>query len=204
MFGIIVSFPILKFIYCLFIYSTLPSASLLAKRMDLLYFDTNHKVIVCQPCQYALVPDEIANHLHSHHKAKEALTNSDISNLSQRFLAEPFDPPETIKRIQLPPDALPIPYLALYHNGFCCRLCPSTKPYVCRSERVIAIHLKQVHHWSRQRGRQSKTLPSEASLAHVAIFPVACQTFYKRNTFIRYFVVKPGSSAGSAGNAQAA
>jgi hypothetical protein len=119
-----------------------------AKSMDLLAFHPDYKVVVCRRCQYAVVPKEIPAPLRTLHKDVEDLTGPEIRKCAQTFLTKPVDLPETTGQLQVPPDTPAIPFLALYHDGFSCRLCPSTRPYVCRTETVLTEHLRQVHQCS--------------------------------------------------------
>jgi Orsellinic acid/F9775 biosynthesis cluster protein D len=121
--------------------------------MDLLEFNPQYKVAICLRCQCALVRTEIASHLRSLHK-KEALTNGEIRECAQKFLIKPIDPPKVTQRLQVPLSSPPIPILALYKDGFCCKLCQSTRPYVCRPLRALTDHLRRVHQRTRPRGRQ--------------------------------------------------
>jgi hypothetical protein len=54
----------------------------------------------------------------------------------------------------------------------------------------MVLHLKKEHQWSRPRGHQSGTCQGASGLHTVAAFPVACQTFFRRNLYIRYLSVK--------------
>src|SRR5271169_695185 len=142
--------------------------------MDLLYFDLYYSIVVCRRCQCAIVPKEIPAHLRVFHKVAEGLTNAEIRQSAKSFLAKPFHLPESTQQRQLPPNTPPIASLAVYHDGFSCRLCPAARPYVCRSETGLAHHLKAVHQWSRPRGRQSAAQQASYGLAQVALFPIAC------------------------------
>jgi hypothetical protein len=110
---------------------------------------------VCRRCQYAVVPKEIPAHLQAFHRDVEGLTSKEIRQCTEALLAEPADPPETTQQLQRLPNAPPIPFLALFHNGFACRLCPSAKPYICQAEQSLTKRLRQVHQWSRPRGHQT-------------------------------------------------
>jgi hypothetical protein len=150
---------------------------------DLLAFYPNYRVVVCRHCQYAIVPKEIAAHLRTHYKEAERLTNLQICVYAERFATMPCDAPATTYKLQLPADVAPVPFLALYRDGFSCRLCPATSLYVCRKESTLKQHVKVAHHWSRRHARQSLASQgqlqlSSSLLAQVAVFPIACQTFY--------------------------
>jgi hypothetical protein len=163
-------------------------------RDDLLIFDFIYGVIICKICQYAIVPREIASHLRTHHQKEEGLTTQQIKTISSYCLTYPSRPPAWIKDMPLPPDTAAVPFLRLHRDGFCCRLCQLINPYVCLTEGALTDHLKKAHQWSRPRGAQSAAKQKHSGLQTVAIFPIACQTFFRRNLFIRYFVVQPPST----------
>jgi hypothetical protein len=70
-------------------------------------------------------------------------------------------------------------------NGFRCRLCPPTRPYICCNEHGLVKHVRKAHQKARPQGHQE----CADSLAQFAVYPIACQTFYRRTCFIRYFEV---------------
>ena len=177
---------------------------------NILHYDSQYGIIICRPCQYALVPREIKSHLQMHHQKEEGLTRHEIAALCRRFLVYPLQPPELVSKIQVSPTSPPIPLLRIYHDGFCCKLCPSAKPYVCRTRSGLGQHWKEQHQLSRHRGAPTTAERLTHDFDALAAFPVACQTFFKRSLFIRYFPVQPASStivqgieAGSGSGAQA-
>ncbi|KAH6662285.1 hypothetical protein B0J14DRAFT_687285 [Halenospora varia] len=165
-------------------------------RDDILIFDSAYGVIICKLCQYALVPREIANHLQAQHQKDEGLTTQQIKAISDHCVSYPCRHPAWIKEMPMSPDTPAIPFLRLYQGGFCCRLCPITRPYVCLTEDGLLRHLKEVHQWSRPQGCPSATKQATSGLQTVVTFPIAFQTFFRRNLFIRYFPVQavPGSA----------
>jgi hypothetical protein len=162
--------------------------------LDLLIFDSIYGVIICKLCKYAVVPREITSHLRTHHRADGGLALHQIKAIHDQCLTYPSHPPVWIKEMPMPPYTPPVPFLHLYQGGFCCRLCPTTKSYVCLTESGITIHLKEKHKWSRRSGRPSAAEELSHSLSAVATFPIASQTFFRRNLFIRYFPVQPVSA----------
>jgi hypothetical protein len=72
----------------------------------------------------------------------------------------------------MPPKALVHPLLRLQQNGFCCRLCPTTQPYICLSEHTIVKHLKDKHQWARRSGRRSAAIQPQLDLSTVVTFPI--------------------------------
>ena len=88
--------------------------------MDFLRFDPEHRVLACTLCRYAVVPAFLLSHLRKHHCKR--LKPAERLEYAGRFAALPIQDPEAVVRIQLPLHAPPIPYLALYDDGICCRL----------------------------------------------------------------------------------
>ena len=84
------------------------------------------------------------------------------------------------------------PFLRLYLN--CCRLCPTSKPDTCISERGIAAHLNDKHQWVRRHSRPSTALEAQIGLHTVAIFLIFCQTFFQRSIFRCYFPLQLASA----------
>lgn len=100
---------------------------------DVLTFDPIYGAIICKCCQYALIPDAVRSHLQAHHKKDEAcLTGLQIKDLCKRARACPVASPESVKALHVPRNTAPVPFLRLYEDAFCCRLCPATRPYVSR------------------------------------------------------------------------
>lgn len=158
---------------------------------DILYYNPQYRVAICKPCRYALVPAEIKTHLKTRHRDEEGLTRTRIADICRRMLVHPLQHPELVSQIQVSPAAPPIPMLQLYDDGFCCKLCPPATPYICRTTGGICLHLKAEHKWSRSRGGQTTAQQLAGGLGTMATFPIACQTFFKRGPFIRYFPVRP-------------
>lgn len=148
-------------------------------------------MIICKACQYALVPVEIASHLRTKHQKDEGFTAAQITVIANHCLTYPARPPAWIKEMPVELDTTAIPFLRLYHSAFSCRRCPVTHPYTCLDERSMVVHLKERHQWSRPKGRQSGASQGASGLQIVAAFPVACQTFFRRNLYIRHLPVNP-------------
>jgi hypothetical protein len=161
---------------------------------DILHYDSQYRVVICRPCQCAVVPCEIKSHLQRHHQKEEGLTKHEIADLCRRFLIYPLQSPELVSKIQVSPESPPIPFLRLYNDGFCCKLCPPAKPYVCRIKGGLGQHWKEEHQLSRRRGAPTTPERLMNDFDSRATFPIACQTFFKRNLFVRYFPVKPACS----------
>jgi hypothetical protein len=116
--------------------------------MDLIAFHPDYRVVACRRYQCAIAPKSIARHLRALHREVESLTNLDIRRYAQCFGGGeevPCDPPKTTQQLQPPRDAPPIPYLALHHDGYRCRFCPSTRPYVFSNIDALILHLRVAH-----------------------------------------------------------
>lgn len=157
---------------------------------DLLIFDSIYGVIICKACQYAFVPAEIASHLRTKHQKDKGFTAAQITAIANHCLTYPACPPTWIKEMPVELDTPAILFLRLYQGAFCCRQCPTTHLYICLDKQAFVIHLKKKHQWFCPKGRQSTTSQGVSSLQTVAIFPVAYQTFFRRNLFIHYFPVQ--------------
>jgi Orsellinic acid/F9775 biosynthesis cluster protein D len=154
--------------------------------MALLEFDPVHGVLACTRCHYAIPRDFIVSHLREYHR--QDVAPADRQAYAESFDALPIRPPREVARFQPPPYAPPIPYLTLYKNGICCKLCDNGRPYIVRSKPTMVQHLKNAHGWRRWIGKQ---WPSNPKLEDVTWYPIACQTFH-RGTFFRFFAVYTG------------
>jgi hypothetical protein len=162
----------------------------------LLTFNPKYGAIICKPCQYAIVPKEINTHLRKHHREEEGITFSQIRDVSAHCLSLPTRLPDWIKDMYLHPTDTPaIPFLRVYQDAYACRLCQCIKPFVGVREDSIVRHLKTAHNWSRSPGAQSAVKLAMSGLHSVATFPVACQTFFRRNVHLRYFQVQEQPTA---------
>jgi hypothetical protein len=160
--------------------------------MDFLHFDPECRVLVCTRCQYAIPLDFLAGHLQEqHHKDLKPQQRLEYAAC---FDALPIQDPKDVAQIQPPLHTPPIPYLTLYNDGICCRLCAGERPYICRNEQVMVQHLKAAHRWRRRKGQQHRLAPR---LRDVTWSPIACQTFHRCNYF-RFFPVDTGAPLPSA------
>jgi hypothetical protein len=120
--------------------------------MDLLEFDPVYGVLVCTRCQYAIPRAFVVAHLREYHR--QDVAPADRQTYAESFDALPIRPPKDVARFQPPLYTPPIPYLTLYQDGLCCRLCNNGRPYVARLAQGMVKHLKHAHSWRRRRGRQ--------------------------------------------------
>lgn len=82
------------------------SPSLNGMREDLLIFDAAYGVIICEPCQYALVPRTVAGHLRAQHRRDEGLTAAQIRGKRKSTISHRYGENADYRRISLPRAAL--------------------------------------------------------------------------------------------------
>jgi hypothetical protein len=71
---------------------------------------------------------------------------------------------------------------------------------VIRCKRLLLKHLREIHHWRRNKGFVDQPSKSRLPLSSAAYFPVVCQTFHTKG-YTRYFLVNNGRpSSGTAPN----
>ena len=158
--------------------------------MDFLQLDLKFQVLICTRCQYALMPGTINAHLATAHE--EEVAKDERRDCVELWKDQPLQPAEAIQQYDLPVDTLPIPNLALHHNGIRCCLCTKLA-FVSKSSQQMRHHLKKIHGWmsGRKGGRPPKaSTVQETELAAITDAPVSYQTFHRSN-FLRYFQVTP-------------
>ena len=64
---------------------------------DILYYDPQYRVAICQPCRYALVPRDIKTLLKFHHREEESLTRVTIADTSRFRLVHPLQHPGLVR-----------------------------------------------------------------------------------------------------------
>jgi len=105
--------------------------------MDLFHYYLQYRILVCKSCQYAIQPNCIIAHLRSDQHKLPRQQSEEIANQYKNYdLADPC-----IEHIIPQTTILPIDYLPIYRDGLACSHCQ----YVCRSERWIKQHQREVH-----------------------------------------------------------
>ena len=116
--------------------------------MDLLHYYSQYRVIVCKSCQYGIHPSHLVAHLRSdQHKLSKVQSEDIVDQYKDCELADPHKEkvgPQTI--------GPPIDHLPIHRDGLACQHCQ----YVCRSERWIKQHQRQVHNARVGRGRRTE------------------------------------------------
>jgi hypothetical protein len=157
----------------------------------IIVFDSVFRVLICTLCECAVVPREVSSHLRSLAHRNDGLTWQQHKDLAVQCLTYPCAPPEQVRDMQMSDPSPVVPLLRLYTDSFSCKLCPAAQPYVSPNKDTFRHHLKAEHKWTRRKGRQSAAAQATLALETVAVFPITCQTFFRRSTFLRYFQVQP-------------
>jgi hypothetical protein len=157
--------------------------------LDLLIFDFVYGLIICKQCKYTIVPCEIVSHLRAHHRISKRLILHQIKTIYDQCFTYFTHFPAWIKKMLMLFYTLPVLFLHLHQDGFYCRLCLTTILYTYLTKSGIIVHLKKKHKWSRRSGRLSAAEELFHNLSIVIIFPITYQTFFRRNLFIRYFLI---------------
>ncbi|KAK4893308.1 hypothetical protein LTR49_028509 [Elasticomyces elasticus] len=138
-----------------------------------------HRVVICKPCQHAVIPQHIRGHLRSNHRGIEVEAQEEIIRVLQRI---PNIAPNVQDATHSPPTSTAIPELPVYQDGFQCiaqvrgRQCQ----YVCEGKRY---HIKR-------RCREQHGCTSQSSGAAMWVEDQACQQFSTRGQRGQYFVVQ--------------
>jgi hypothetical protein len=169
---------------------------------DILHYDSQYRVVICRACQYAVVPCEIKSHLQRHHQKEEGLTKHEIADLCRRFLVYPLQSPELVSKIQVSPESPPTRFCVSIMMDSVASSAHQQNRMCAERKGGLGQHWKEEHQLSRCRGAPTTAERLMNDLDSRATFPIACQTFFKRNPFLRYFPVKPASVRGSSTTGQ--
>jgi hypothetical protein len=140
-----------------------------------------NRIAVCKHHQQGIVKSHLGAHLNKRHKECSWETRRDMVKAAQEdaSLQQWADDPDQV--IYPSPDAAPLPYLAVYHDGLQCTQCP----YINRSTQRIREHCRRKHGWKGQaresRGRQLDAQPMWQT--------TSCQKLHGGGKFGRLFAV---------------
>lgn len=147
-------------------------------------------VVICKPCQFAVVPSQIGAHLKAHHPNETPQQRKALQQEVESFSDIAFQKDQ----VKYPdPTDSPITGLPVYEDGFKCKA--QTTPgiecsYICRSKRGIQQHCKEDHSWtnSRKRGRQAQAKDGTKD-NYIWVANQHCQRFFEFAQWKRYFKV---------------
>jgi superfamily II DNA helicase RecQ len=152
-----------------------------------------YRILVCIPCQFAVVPSQVREHLRAHHCRYSSQQRSDIINRvnSLTTLAR------THADVVYPsPTSKPVDHLPVYHDGLrCLAEVKAGQPceYVCRTVYGIQEHCKRAHSWTNKRKRGGDVRSSVPPVSNeIWEHGCACQCFFKFGSWQRYFQVAAG------------
>jgi hypothetical protein len=156
----------------------------------LLQINNEYKILICMPCQYAIVPLQLTTHLRSHH--------SRLTTEQRRNYITEVNSCSTLARVHeavvypISTDP-PVPSLPVYFDGLRCDALDHQNiacGYVCRNLRRMQKHCRDEHKWVNEQKQggdtRSKSLhsPNKIWTANCA-----CQRFFKVNDWQKYFEV---------------
>ena len=117
------------------------------------------KIIVCRECRFAIVPDQVAQHMKNHHPSHPSRSRPVLQKAIER-LQDIAHRSQDVK--YPPPDHRSIPGLPIYKDGLKCTYTnPSNSTicgYICQSESAMKLHCRGRHGWksSKTRGGSKK------------------------------------------------
>lgn len=132
---------------------------------DLLLYNSDHKVIICNTCQYAIQPHSVDRHLKEIHALRRPLRKPYTDYAASVHLADPAQ----VLEATISDDGFPLPFLPVL-NGLQC-LSPACG-HLCASAKRMQGHWTAVH--------QKHGCPA------LDWQPVPLQTFFRGN-LLRYF-----------------
>ena len=156
----------------------------------LFYVNSQHHILICTDCQFAVVPTQIGKHLRAHHLRLSLQQRRTIVSRVEELIGLAEVPSDVI--YPLPSDP-PVTHLPLYFDGLKCNgydaqgaLCS----YICRTLRGMREHCRQKHGWinSQKRGGDTRLKQTNAN-NRIWTENHACQRFFKVATWQRYFEV---------------
>ena len=156
----------------------------------LLQVDDKHKILICMPCQYAIVPSQLTTHLRSHHSRLTIEQRRDfITKVNGCFTLANVH--ESV--VYPTPTDPPVPSLPVYFDGLRCDALNHENiacAYVCRDLRLMRKHCKDKHGWENEQKRGGDTrTKSLHSRNKIWTANRACQRFFKVNSWQKYFEV---------------
>ena len=156
----------------------------------LLQVNDKHKILICIPCQYAIIPSQLTTHLRSHHSRLTIEERRDYITKVNGCLTLANVHEAVVYPILTDP---PVPCLPVYFDGLKCNAVNHGNiacAYICRDLRQMRKHCKDKHGWINEQKRGGDTC-SKSLHARNKIWTThcACQRFFKVNSWQKYFEV---------------
>jgi hypothetical protein len=152
--------------------------------------DSQHRVLICRPCQYAIIPSHVTTHLNTHHKrlsvqqraglVLEVGRSTELAKIHADVIyPSPIDPPITS--------------LPLFFDGLRCNKIDNQGDrclYMSRAMYRMQEHCKKDHQWVNQQKRGGDVRSKQLhAINKIWTENHACQRFFKTSTWQKYFEV---------------
>jgi hypothetical protein len=161
-------------------------------------FDTNfehltqHRIVRCEPCRYAVVPEQVERHMRDHHLQVVPARRKEISQAAMSL-------PNVAHRhedvVYPDRDGEPVPRFPIVTDALVCNGLKEGKPceYACTAIRTMQQHCKDVHGWhnDQRRGGNARAKSKHAS-NRVWEHGIWCQRFFEYKQWKRVFPVAGG------------
>lgn len=146
-----------------------------------------YKIIICKPCAFAVVPEQIDRHLREHHPQVGKEKRRRIAAIGVA-LEEVAHSKEEVVYPQA--NEGPIEGLAVYKDGLLCMGQRDGKAceYVCRTISGMQKHCRSEHGWVNERGRGGNVRKKgKQALNRMWQDKQRCQRFFEYRQWQRYF-----------------
>lgn len=156
-----------------------------------------YRVIICNRCQFAVIPGQIDSHIKSRHidfsRAQRTQIVAHVATLS--------DVAQTPEDVQYPRiDSAPVEGLPVIKDGLRCvhETSAGTCNYTCQTTKAMSAHCRRAHQWQnpRKRGGDARLRPAEAT-GRLWVQGQPFQRFYRTGTWQQCFPVRATGGSSS-------
>ena len=166
--------------------------------------DSRHRILICLPCQYAVIPSHTKTHLQTHHKRLSIEQRNDFVSRVEGCTELAKIHADVVYPLPTEP---PIPSIPVYFDGLRCDgtdIQGDRCQYICRTIYRMQEHCKREHQWV---NRQTRGGDSRAKRSHTQnkrwTEHHACQRLFKVSTWQKYFeVARQNIGSGSQSRAE--
>jgi hypothetical protein len=160
--------------------------------------DSQHHILICRCCQYAVIPSHVKTHLNTHHKRLSIQQRADLVSRVERST----ELAKIHTDVTYPsPTEPPITSLPLFFDGLRCKGTDARGKrctYVSRTLYRMQEHCKKNHQWVNQQKRGGDSRKKQIHTQNkIWTENHACQRFFKVSTWQRYFEVARQDVRGS-------
>ncbi|MBE3041167.1 hypothetical protein IMZ48_00980 [Candidatus Bathyarchaeota archaeon] len=171
-----------------------PEETTNTRLLGLVRYDPVWHVLICTACKTCF-RTSVSVHVRDYHKHLRTLRPAVLAYEASFLDGRPLiTSPEKIRELQPPSDTPPIDKLPVHRDGILCLLCrDDPRPYICRAIGGIGHHLRHAHNYRSPvkagGGWRARSAGAEAARSSVMQGPVACQSFFRKSAYVRYFPV---------------